>query len=147
MKTCKRLFPLFLFTLFMLAATATQAQQPVTWTPDQLMDPALLAKKITGNEPLPYIFSIGPMALIPHSTDIGPDSEEENLASLKEAILKLPKDAEVVIYCGCCPFGRCPNIRPAIELFKTMNFKNFHLLNLPTSIKADWIDKGFPTVD
>ena len=147
MKTCKRLFPAILFSMFILAANCTQAQQAANWTPDQLMDPALLAKKITEKKPLPYIFSIGPMALIPHSIDMGPDSEEENLANLKQAIEKLPKDAEVVIYCGCCPFGRCPNIRPAIELFKEMNFKKVHLLNLSVSIKADWIDKGYLTVD
>ena len=147
MKTYKHFLSVFFISLFMFATYCGQAQQVNNWTPDQLMEPALLAKNIKEKNVLPYIFSVGPMALIPHSIDIGPVSEEENLAHLKLALEKLPNDAEVVIYCGCCPFGRCPNIRPAIELLKEMNFKNFHLLNLSVSIKADWIDKGYPTVD
>lgn len=87
------------------------------------------------------------MALIPNSTDLGAASETENLTKLKKELTNLPKDTAIVIYCGCCPFTRCPNIRPAIALLKDMNFTNFHLLNLPVSIKADWIDKGYPTVD
>jgi hypothetical protein len=50
----------------------------------------------------------------------------------------------VIIYCGCCPFDKCPNIRPAFAALKEMGFKNARLLDLPKNIKADWLDKNYP---
>jgi thiosulfate/3-mercaptopyruvate sulfurtransferase len=50
----------------------------------------------------------------------------------------------VVIYCGCCPFSRCPNVRPAFELLKEMKFTMPRLLNLPHSLNDDWVSKGYP---
>jgi len=49
-----------------------------------------------------------------------------------------------VIYCGCCPFEHCPNVRPAFQLLNEMKFTNQKLLNLSTNLKTDWIDKGYP---
>ena len=143
----KFVFSVFIIAAIILAPDKSHAQQVNNWTSEQLMPPALLAKNIRENKQLPIILSVGPMALIPHSTDLGAASEPENLAKLKQELTNLPKDTAIVIYCGCCPFPRCPNVRPAIALLKEMNFTNFHLLNLPVSIKADWIDKGYPTVD
>jgi hypothetical protein len=48
------------------------------------------------------------------------------------------------VYCGCCPFEKCPNIRPAFNLMKAMGFSNGKLLNLPTNLKQNWIAKGYP---
>jgi hypothetical protein len=56
-----------------------------------------------------------------------------------------PKDADVVIYCGCCPFRDCPNIRPAFRVLQEMKFTRAKLLNIPTTLKADWINKGYPS--
>ncbi len=144
----KSIFSPFLIAVLLLTNINTShAQQVNNWTKEQLMEPAFLAKNIRENKQLPIILSVGPMALIPHSTDLGSASEPKNLENLKKDLQKFPKDKSIVIYCGCCPFTKCPNVRPAIELLKEMKFTNFHLLNLPTSIKADWIDKGFPTVE
>ncbi len=40
--------------------------------------------------------------------------DEKNLQKLKDSLSKVPRDANIVIYCGCCPFEHCPNVRPAI---------------------------------
>ncbi|MEO6820153.1 MAG: rhodanese-like domain-containing protein [Ginsengibacter sp.] len=136
----------FLAVLFMLGCNSGQAQQPENWTKDQLIEPALLAQKLSENKNLPVIISVGPGAIIPHSIDIGMTNDSENLDNFKEEISKLPKDANIVIYCGCCPFAHCPNVRPALTALKEMKFTNFHLLNLPQNIKTDWISKGYPTV-
>lgn len=117
------------------------------WTQKELMQPAELAAKIEANEKLPVILSVGPSALIPHSIDIGMVADSPNLKKLDHILDSLPKDTGVVIYCGCCPFDRCPNIRPAISALKERKFTNFHLLNLNTSIKADWIDKDYPLTE
>ena len=115
------------------------------WTSTQLMVPADLARII--NDPKaeqPVIFCIGPGAIIKGSIDIGPAKEKENLSKLKLQLGNLPKNANIVIYCGCCPFEHCPNIRPAFTLLNEMKFTNHKLLNLDHNIKIDWINKGYP---
>ena len=120
-----------------------QSDEP--WTDKQLKDPAVLAAAITDSKaPRPVIFNIGPVQQIKGAIAIGPASKPGNLEKLKQQLAKLPKDKEVIIYCGCCPFRRCPNVRPAFELLQKMKFKNAKLLNLPTSLNDDWISKGYP---
>lgn len=115
------------------------------WTENQLMPPAELAKLINdSNAHQPIVFSIGPGAIVKGSIDIGPAQGKENLKKLKEELSKLPKDANIVIYCGCCPFEHCPNIRPAFKLLNKMKFTNHKLLSLQKNIKIDWINKGYP---
>ena len=124
-------------------AGSSNAQEP--WTKAQLMAPADLAALI--NNPgtkKPLIFSVGPGALIKGSADMGPVNEKENLDKLKTALGKLPKDTYLVVYCGCCPFEHCPNIRPAFHLLNDMKFSNARLLNLEHNIKTDWVSKGYP---
>ena len=115
------------------------------WRPDQLLAPADLAKTI--NDPKaqqPYIFCIGPGAVIKGSIDIGPGRDSANIRRLRQQVERLPKDARVVIYCGCCPFVHCPNIRPAFALLNEIRLTHPQLLNLEHNIKTDWIDKGYP---
>lgn len=115
------------------------------WTPQQLLDPADLAKVLNNPKlPQPIVFSIGMQAIIKSSIDIGPVMMPQNLDLLKQQLNKLPKNAQVVVYCGCCPFKVCPNVRPAMQLLKDMQFTDYKLLNLPDNIKVDWIDKNYP---
>jgi len=115
------------------------------WTPAELLAPADLAKVLADpHARQPTVYCIGPGAVIKGSIDIGPGRDSSNLAKLRQQLSQLPKDAPVVIYCGCCPFVRCPNIRPAFALLKDMKFTQPRLLNLEHNIKVDWIDKGFP---
>jgi len=115
------------------------------WTPQQLLAPADLAKVLNDPKaPQPLIFSIGMEAIVKGSIDIGPAMRAENLNTLKQKLGKVPKNAQIVVYCGCCPFSRCPNIRPAMKLLNDMQFTNYKLLNLPQNVKVDWIDKGYP---
>ena len=118
------------------------------WEPIQLMEPAELAEKINspvGNKPL--IISIGPAATIKTSVAIGPGSETANLDKLAQLLSKEPKTREIVLYCGCCPFNHCPNIRPAFTKLNELGFKNHKLLNLTKNLKTDWIDKGYPVIE
>jgi len=123
----------------------SNAQAPVNWTADQLLQPSDLATTLKDNKEIPVIFSIGPGAVIPHSRDMGMIKEEENMQKFKHELETLPKDTSVIVYCGCCPYEHCPNVRPAIQLLKDMKFTNYKLLDLPHNIKIDWINKGYPT--
>ena len=142
---------LFLFLIFLTAPVLKSCQelpaqsQQEPWTAQQLMEPAELAKMLeSGEENLPVIISLGAGNIIGNSKDTGPSGEKESLQNLKNEVKNLPKDTDIVIYCGCCPFAHCPNVRPAFSLLNEMGFKEHKLLNLRDNIKVDWIDKGYP---
>lgn len=117
-------------------------QEP--WSREQLLAPRDLAQAIRNSEDSLVIISLGAGGIIPGSKDTGPSGEQESLDKLREELESLPKDSEIVIYCGCCPFDICPNVRPAFHLLNEMQFTNHQLLNLQENIKVDWIDKGYP---
>ena len=146
MKTKSLTFLLLLVVTSVFATTEFSCQgQSDPWTPQQLLAPADLAKVLNNPKaPQPIIYSIGMQAIVKGSIDIGPAMRAENLNTLKQKLGKLAKNSQIVVYCGCCPFSRCPNVRPAMELLKSMQFTNYKLLNLPQNVKVDWIDKGYP---
>ena len=115
------------------------------WTKKDLMEPAKLAALIKNpNLAKPLIFNIGVVDNILGAKSFGAADKKENLVRFRKALSVLPKTTAIVIYCGCCPFGRCPNVRPAFQVLKDGGFVNAKLLNLPTNIKTDWTDKGYP---
>lgn len=142
----RNIVKLLVYIIALITAQQTHAQNPENWTSKQLMEPAELAVLLDSAKDLPLIISVGPGAIIPHSADIGMVKEKENLEKLKSELSGRSPQTPVIIYCGCCPFDHCPNVRPAIALLKEMQFTNYKLLNLPHNIKADWIDKGYPIV-
>jgi len=131
--------------LIALAFQKVNAQNPVNWTSDQLMKPSELAATLNDGKEIPVILSVGPGALIPHSKNFGMIKEEENMKKFKAELAGLSKDTKIVVYCGCCPYEHCPNVRPAVQVLKDMKFTNFKLLDLPHNIKMDWINMGYPT--
>jgi thiosulfate/3-mercaptopyruvate sulfurtransferase len=148
----KTKIPVIIFFAFVAFFTScgqgSSSNQKEAWTQSQLLEPADLAKTLNNTQASqPYVFCIGPQAVIKGSIDIGSTREQENLDAFRERLNKLPKDANIVIYCGCCPFDKCPNIRPAFELLNKMQFKNQKLLNLPRNVKVDWIDHGYPVME
>jgi thiosulfate/3-mercaptopyruvate sulfurtransferase len=115
------------------------------WTEAQLLDPAALAKVISDSAAAkPVILSIGPAGLIKGAQDIGPVSDPAGIENLKSAVAGIPKDKEIVLYCGCCPYANCPNVRPGMNTLKELGFTNYKLLDLPENLRVDWIAKGFP---
>lgn len=126
-----------------IAAFTFSDREP--WSEEQLMKPAdlsLVLKSTFGEKPL--IFNIGPAGSIQGSIHIGATQEHGNLQALEKQVQAIPKDKAIVIYCGCCPFKDCPNIRPAFSKLTQLGFTNHKLLALPQNLKVDWIDKGYP---
>jgi hypothetical protein len=66
------------------------------------------------------------------------------LAALRKLVEKMPRNQEIVIYCGCCPWEVCPNIRPAFQALKQMGFSKLKVLDIPVRIDTDWAAKGYP---
>jgi hypothetical protein len=129
-----------LLKLLLVCALAAAAAEIV------LIQPAELAGKLSSK---PAVFYVGPNVLfrskhIPAAVYAGPGSKPEGLELLKNAVAKLPHDREIIIYCGCCPWDRCPNIKPAMAMLQEMGFTHAKALDLPDTFKANWIDKGYP---
>jgi hypothetical protein len=74
----------------------------------------------------------------------GPGAQPEGLKLLEARVAPLPKTTSIVLYCGCCPWNRCPNIEPAIRLLHNRGFANVKALYIPTNLGTDWADKGYP---
>ena len=85
-------------------------------------------------------------AHIPGAILAGPGSKPEGLAMLKKTALHLPRNSEIVLYCGCCPFIRCPNVKPAYITLREMGFSHIKVLELDTNFHTDWVAKGYPIV-
>ena len=81
---------------------------------------------------------------IPQSIYAGPARNAEGLEALKKAVANMPRDREILLYCGCCPWDMCPNIKPALAALREMGFTRVKALMLPTNFATDWINHGYP---
>jgi thiosulfate/3-mercaptopyruvate sulfurtransferase len=121
------------------------------WTDAQVLHAADLVPEISGAKGAnsPTIIYVGFRTLfegghIPEASFHGTASKEEGLAELKKSVNALPRPTNLVIYCGCCPFDHCPNIRPAYTALHEMGFTHVRILVLSTSFAVDWVEKGYP---
>lgn len=139
----------------MLICSQTKAQtSPTTmptlgvsnpWTTKQVIEPSILASIINDAKlDKPLILNIGAVEDIKSAKHIGAVSEAENMKKLNGAVHLLPKNTAIVVYCGCCPFNKCPNIRPAFTALQKEGFTDIKVLDLPTNLKVNWSSKGYP---
>lgn len=118
------------------------------WTAERTVHPAELARELGDKSGTPAIVYVGFRTLfaggrIPEATFHGSASTEQGLSDLKKWADTLPRTTNLVIYCGCCPFEKCPNIRPAFTALDKMGFKKLRVLVLPTNFATDWAGKGY----
>jgi hypothetical protein len=131
-----------------LIACAAFAADP--WSGADLLAPAQLAARLRSPQAVkPVIFYVGFGVLyrskhIPGAEFAGPAGKQEGLELLRTAALKQPRDRQIVIYCGCCPWDHCPNLRPAFLMLRELGFTQVKVLSLPTNFPKDWIEKGYP---
>jgi thiosulfate/3-mercaptopyruvate sulfurtransferase len=83
-------------------------------------------------------------AHIPGSEYIGPASSETGLQSLRKRVESLPRNKFIVLYCGCCPWSHCPNVKPADDALRAMGFTNVKVLYIADNFGSDWVEKGYP---
>lgn len=146
----KRSIPLFAITLALLTvagALAFQASQIATShtiTVDELVKTLQTAK---ADKPL--LIHVGSHVLysqahIPGSEYIGPGSDPSALQRLRTRVDSLPRNKSIVLYCGCCPWTHCPNMKPADDALHAMGFTNVKSLYIPNNFGTDWVSKGYP---
>jgi hypothetical protein len=135
-----------------LAATIAFAQSDLPPGSSQLLDPEDLVKLLqTPKTERPLIFSVGPsliymQAHIPGAEYIGSASSPQGMQALRTRVKALPKNTFIVLYCGCCPWSHCPNVRPAYNELNKLGFSNVKVLYIADNFGADWVDKGYPTI-
>jgi len=132
------------------AVRSLRATPEDPWRSEQTVEAFDLAKELQQEkDPYPTVIYVGVKTLyegghIRGAVFYGPSSTEQGLADLKKFAAKLPKNSDVVLYCGCCPLEKCPNLRPAFSALKDSGFARLRVLLLPTSFNTDWVEKGFP---
>jgi hypothetical protein len=126
------------------------AQNPADpWTAAQTVKPNDLVKELADAKSSPTVVFVGFQRLytaghIKGAQFHGSGGSAEGLAQLKAWAATLPRATNLVIYCGCCPLERCPNLRPAFSSLHEMGFTKLRALILPSSFAEDWADKGLP---
>ncbi len=121
------------------------------WGDAMLVQPADLAAQLADTTAAkPLLLHVGVRVLyragaIPGSRYVGPGSDAAGIAAMLDAVKDQPKDADIVIYCGCCPAVNCPNMKPAFAAMKKAGYTNVHALWIEKNFDADWADKGYPT--
>ena len=106
-----------------------------------------LLQALGANKPL--VLQVGSHMLfaqahIAGSEYAGAGSQTEGLKQLQDRVAPLPRKSFIVLYCGCCPWSRCPNVGPAFKLLRDLGFTNVKVLYLANNLGTDWVDKGYP---
>ena len=157
----KRIVLFFVFIAFSAfgfnRACSAQFSGPVTSAsaysvPESLrIEPATLAKLLQGpRSDRPVILQVGSHIMfaqshIPGSAFAGPGSQPSGLHLVEIKGASTPKSKLIVIYCGCCPWDRCPNIGPVYKRLRELGFTNVKALYLANNFGNDWVAKGYPT--
>jgi len=121
------------------------------WTAAQTVQPAALAREIAdpNSAKRPIVVCVAPHVLysgghIPGALYHGPGKDPQGIDDLKKWAHGVQRTANIVVYCGCCPLDRCPNLRPAFSALQGMGFTRLRALILPTNFYTDWAKPGFP---
>jgi hypothetical protein len=134
-----------------IVATSASVLAPEPWRDAQVVKSADLAKEIADAKGTnrPVVVCSGFQVLyegahVSGAVFHGPASNREGLDDLKRWAQGIPRSSNVVVYCGCCPFDHCPNIRPAFEMLHSMGFQHLRVLMLSNNFAQDWVSQGYP---
>ncbi len=129
---------------------ATQPVSALSIPTENLMQPEELNNLLEKPQALkPLILQVGSRVMfdqahIAGAEYAGPGSRDQGLQALKSRVSSLPRKTFIVIYCGCCPWNRCPNVGPAYQLLSDMGFTNLKVLYIAENFGANWVNNGYP---
>jgi thiosulfate/3-mercaptopyruvate sulfurtransferase len=145
----RRIAACSLLALLLVVSYALAQNSSNPWSDSQTIQPVELNKELTDAKAAPVVLFVGFQRLytaghIKGAQYHGTGGSADGLAQIKTWAASLPRSTNLVIYCGCCPLERCPNIRPAFTALRDLGFSKLRVLILPTSFQVDWADKGLP---
>ena len=117
-----------------------------------LIQPEALLKALKGTDgEKPLILQVGSRVMfsqahIPGAEYAGPGSQASGIQSLENMVSSLPKTKHVVLYCGCCPWNKCPNVGPAFKRLRDLGFSNVKVLYIANNFGDDCVNNGYPAV-
>jgi hypothetical protein len=147
------LFALLALLLSPMIGGAQNAAQPLTALtipPAKLIQPEELSRLLgRAGTPKPLILQVGSRVMFDQAHIAGAEyagtgAHDEGLQVLRTRVSSLPKNSFIVIYCGCCPWSRCPNIGPAYKALSDMGFVNLKVLYIADDFGTNWVDMGYP---
>ena len=116
----------------------------------QLMQPEALNHLLQARgADKPLVIQVGSRILfdemhIAGSIFAGPGSQTGGLQLLQSTLASTKKGKLIVLYCGCCPWNRCPNVGPAYKLLRDLGFTNVKVLYMASNFGDDWVARGYP---
>jgi len=118
--------------------------------PARRITPEELVKVRQAGKEKPLILQVGfhvlyTQAHIPGSEYVGPAATDAGVQLLRKRVESLPRNKFIVLYCGCCPWNHCPNVKHADDTLRAMGFTNVKVLYIANSFGADWVEKSYPT--
>jgi thiosulfate/3-mercaptopyruvate sulfurtransferase len=114
------------------------------------IEPAALARLLQESKgEKPVVLHVGfknfyGQSHIPASDYAGPGSTPEGLDLLRKRVESLSRKQFIVLYCGCCPWDKCPNAKPAYDALHAMGFSNVKVLHIAENFGANWSNAGLP---
>lgn len=133
------------------AGPASEPLSATTVPQAQLVRPEVLSRSLVEAKTVgPLILQVGSRVMfeqahITGSVYAGPGSQAAGLQLLEKKVASIPKNRPIVIYCGCCPWNKCPNIGPAYKKLRALGFTNVKALYIARNFGDDWVAKGYPT--
>jgi thiosulfate/3-mercaptopyruvate sulfurtransferase len=134
------------------AQTSSSSASATSIPESSLIQPEALVRMLKGGgDEKPLVLQVGfrvmfAQAHIPGSEYAGPASQPSGMESLESTVAALPKDKHIVLYCGCCPWNRCPNVGPAYKRLHDLGFTRVEVVYFANNFGDDWVNKGYPTV-
>jgi hypothetical protein len=115
----------------------------------QLIQPEALNRLLLAGGPgKPVVFQVGSHLMfaeahVAGSVFAGSGSQPGGLQMLASKVASINKQKLIVLYCGCCPWNRCPNVGPAYKQLRDLGFTNVKVLYLANNFGDDWVAKGY----
>ncbi|MFZ0862435.1 MAG: rhodanese-like domain-containing protein [Candidatus Sulfotelmatobacter sp.] len=139
-----------LFVAMTVLSVAHAAGQATSISTPRLINPEDLVKLLqTSGKQKPLMIQVGSHVLfsqahIPGSEYIGPAASESGRQQLRQRVESLSRTKFIVLYCGCCPWSHCPNVKPADDALRALGFTNVKVLYIADNFGTNWVDKGYP---
>jgi thiosulfate/3-mercaptopyruvate sulfurtransferase len=153
LKACAAVLLILLCSAARAQAPADAAQAPavrVEIPAAVLLQPEDLERILRSSDgEKPLILQVGSHVLyaeahIAGSEYAGPAGQDAGLQMLEERVKGVERSQFIVLYCGCCPWNKCPNIRRAYQQLQALGFTRVKALYIATDFGTDWVNKGYP---
>ena len=115
---------------------------------DHVIQPEALNQMLRGGGAKLLVLQVGShvmfsQAHIPGAQYAGPGMQAAGLQLLESRVAGVRKDAPIVLYCGCCPWNRCPNVGPAFHRLVELGYTHVKVVYMPNNFGDDWVNRGY----